>query len=416
MQQENGIKDTREGGVPEDQAHPAHDAQTEPPIVLDLNQRLGRGPVFGVLIGALLLGAFIFLGIRSRAHAEQTLTKTTDDDSIMAVAVARPTGGAEAMEVTLPANTQAFIDTPIYARTNGYLRHWFADIGAHVHQGQILAEIETPELDQQVQQAQSDLATAVANQQIAQITAERWKKLLAKNAVSTQESDQATSEFTSRNSALASAQANVRRLQQLQSYEKIYAPFDGVITARNVDIGALIQSGDSNSAKAELFHMAATDKLRLFVPVPEVYASAVHNGDHVVITSDAAPNRKIIGTVVRNSDSIDISNRTLNMEVDVNNADHKLLAGQYAFVHLPIPPSSSSMTVPANVLLFRGEGLRIGVVRDNKVQLVPVKVGHDYGATVEIIAGLSSQDRIILNPSDSLADGERVRVETGGTE
>ena len=207
----------------------------------------------------------------------------------MAVSVTTADRGADALEITLPADTQAFIDTPIYARTNGYLRHWYADIGAHVHQGQVLAEIQTPELDQQVEQAQSDLLTAEANQNIAQITEDRWKKLLAKNAVSKQEADQALSDLSAKTSTLASAQANVRRLQQIQGFEKVYAPFDGVITARNIDVGSLIQAGDSGSLKAELFHMAATDKLRLFVPVPEVYAGNVGDGERVAVTSDATP-------------------------------------------------------------------------------------------------------------------------------
>ena len=413
---QNGMKDTREGHDGNEAAHPEADAQTQPPIKLDLNQKLGRGPIVGVGIVAVLLLGFIFLGVLSRMHAERTLKADTSDDAIQSVSVITPTGGAQAMEVTLPANTQAFIDTPIYARTNGYLRKWYADIGTHVHKGQILADIETPELDQQVQQAESDLATAQSNQQIAQITADRWKKLLAKNAVSKQEADQTTSDLSARNSAVSSAQANVRRLQQLQAFEKICAPFDGVITKRNVDVGALIVAGDSNSPNAELFHMSATDKLRLFVPVPEVYAGAVHNGDRIAITSDAAPNQKFYGIVVRNSDSIDITSRTLNMEVDYANADHKMLVGQYAFVHLPVPPSLSSMTVPSSTLLFRGEGLRVGVVRNGHVHLVPVQIGHDYGATVEITAGLTPQDQVVNNPSDSLADGERVRVETGAGE
>ena len=273
-----------------------------------------------------------------------------------------------------------------------------------------------PELDQQLQQVESDLATAQSNQKIAQITSERWQKLLAKNAVSKQEADQAQSDFNARQSALSSAEANVRRVKQLQDFEKIYAPYDGIITARNVDVGSLIQAGDSSDAKAELFHLASPDKLRLFVPVPEVYANAVHNGQTISITSDAAPDAKITGIITRNSDAIDTTNRTLNVEVDVANADHKLLPGQYAFVHLPIPPSSASMTLPANTLIFRAAGLQVGVVRDGKVALVPVKVGHDYGATVEIIAGLKPQDQVILNPSDSLANGESVNVEKGAAQ
>jgi RND family efflux transporter MFP subunit len=413
---EEGVKDTRESEMFDESDEPAHEGHAAPPLVIDPHRKLGRGPIIGVVLAALLLGAFIVTGVRSRVHAEETLTKSTRQDAVLSVAVITPSHGADALEITLPANTQAFIDTPIYARTDGYLKHWYADIGTRVHQGQVLAEIETPELDQQVQQAQSDLATAQANQQIAQITAERWKKLLAKNAVSKQEADQATSDSSARQSALSSAEANVRRLQQLQGFEKVYAPFDGVITARNVDIGALIQAGDSNAPRAELFHMASTDKLRLFVPVPEVYANTVRNGDRIAVTSDAAPNQKFMGTIVRNSDAIDISSRTLNVEVDVLNQDHKLLPGQYAFVHLPIPPSNASMTLPSNVLLFRAEGLRVGVVQNGRVQLVPVQVGHDYGAKVEIISGLNPQDQVILNPSDSLAQGERVQVEQGDAE
>ena len=416
MQHTDGMHDTRESEMSVENGPRAHDAPAGPPVVLDPNRKLGPGPIIGALVAALALGAFIVVGIRSRVHAEETLVKNTQQASILTVAVTTPKIGASALEITLPANTQAYIDTPIYARTNGYLRHWYADIGARVHQGEVLADIETPELDQQVQQAQSDLATAQANLEIAQITAERWKKLLAKNAVSKQEADVATSDFIARQSTLSSAQANLRRLQQLQGFEKVYAPFDGVITARNVDIGSLIQAGDSSSPRAELFHMASTDRLRLYVPVPEVYAYTVHNGDKIAVTSDAAPNEKFTGTIVRNSDAIDTSSRTLNVEVDVNNQDHKLLPGQYAFVHLPVPPSNASLTLPSDTLLFRAEGLRVGVVRNGQVQLVPVQIGHDYGATVEITSGVTPQDQVIVNPSDSLAQGQHVQVEKGDVE
>jgi RND family efflux transporter MFP subunit len=418
---DSGMEDVRESEMSVENGEtavqvPAHDPAEGPAIVLDPDRKLGRGPIIGVLVVALALGAFIVVGIRSRVHAEETLTTNTRQDAILAVAVTTPNRGSGPLEITLPANTQAYIDTPIYARTNGYLKHWYADIGAHVHQGEVLAEIETPELDQQVQQAESDLATAEANQKIAQITAERWKKLLTKNAVSQQEADVATSDFSARQSALSSAQANLRRLQQLQGFEKVYAPFDGVITARNIDIGSLIQEGDSNSPHAELFHMDSTDKLRLYVPVPEVYAYTVHNGDKLEVTSDAAPNEKFTGTIVRNADAIDTSSRTLNVEVDVNNTNHKLLPGQYAFVHLHVPPSNASLTLPSNALLFRAEGLRVGVIRNGQVQLVPVQIGHDYGATVEITAGLTPQDQVVLNPPDSLAQGEQVQVEKGDGE
>ena len=413
---EEGMADTRTSAPAAAGAGGVHDVHDATPIVLDPARKLGRGPIVSLIVLALVLGIAIVLGIHSRVHAEEQLTTETQQDAIMAVSVTTPSGGADALEIVLPADTQAFIDTPIYARTSGYLRHWYADIGAHVHEGQVLAVIETPELDQQVQQAQSELLTAQANQNLAQITEERWKKLVAKNAVSKQEADQAFSNLNAQSAALGSAQANLRRLQQLQGFEKVYAPFDGVITARNIDVGSLIQAGDSNSPKAELFHMAATDKLRLFVPVPEVYAGAVHNGSRIVVTSDASQNQQSHGTIVRDSDSIDLASRTLNVEVDVNNADHKLRPGQYAFVHLPLPPAGASMTLPSNALLFRAEGLQVGVVRNNQVQLVPVTIGHDYGAKVEIIAGLSPRDQVILNPSDSLAQGQRVRIEKGQDE
>jgi RND family efflux transporter MFP subunit len=416
MQHKDGMdiatKDARESEMSDENGQTSQ----PPPIVLDTQRKLGRGPIIGGVLAALVLGIFIVGGIHTRVRAEKTLTTITREDAVLAVAVTSPVEGAAGQEIMLPANTQAFIDTPIYARTSGYLRKWYADIGTRVHSGQLLAEIETPELDQQVEQAQSDLAAAQANQQLAQITADRWTKLLVKNAVSKQETDQATSDLIARQSVLAAAQANVRRLQQLQGFEKVYAPFDGVITARNIDIGALIQAGDINSPKLELFHLASTDKLRLFVPVPEVYANEVHNGAHVAVTSDAIPDARFTGTIVRNSESIDISSRTLNVEVDVINTEQKLFPGQYAFIHLAIPPSNSSMTLPSNTLLFRKEGLRVGVVRDGRVQLAPVRVGQDYGAKVEIISGLAPADRVILNPPDSLAQGERVNVEKGDGE
>jgi RND family efflux transporter MFP subunit len=392
------------------------ETETSEAVVLDARRSLGRGPIIAAVLAALLLGILIAAGIRSRTSAEAALVSTTRQDAVLSVAVTTPIQGASAQEIVLPANTQAFIDTPIYARTNGYLRKWYADIGARVHRGELLAEIETPELDQQVKQGQSELSTAEANEQIAQITAERWVKLLAKNAVSKQETDQARSDLNARQAALSAAQANVARLQQLQGFEKIYAPFDGVITARNIDIGSLIQAGDSDSPRAELFHMANNDKLRLFVPVPEVYTSEVHAGGHVVVTSDAIPNAKFTGTIVRDSDAIDLSSRTLNVEVDVLNSDHKLLPGQYAFIHLPIPPAASSMTLPSGALLFRAEGLQVGLVRDGRVHLAPVAVGHDYGAKVEVISGLAPHDQIILNPPDSLAEGQRVKIEKGDAE
>jgi RND family efflux transporter MFP subunit len=382
-------------------------------ITIDTEAKLGRGPVAAVSVLAVVLAIFIVLGIHGRSSAEAVLVHKTSDAAIESVAVVTPDIGGQAQEIKLPADTEGYIDTPIYARTNGYLLHWYFDIGASVHKGDLLAIVQTPELDQQVEQAQEEVKTAQANEEIAEITANRWKKLMAKDAVSQQETDQAMSDLAARQSTLNSAMANVRRLQQMQGFEKIYAPFDGVITARNIDIGSLIQGGDINTQRGELFHESAIDRLRLYVPVPEVYQGLVHNGGNLTVTSDALPNETFTGTVVRNADAIAKASRTLTVEVDVDNAKHRLLPGQYAFVHLPIPASEASMTLPANTLLFRAEGLRVGVVRGGHVHLAPIQIGNDYGATVEVTSGLQPTDKVIVNPADSLAEGATVRIEGG---
>ncbi|HEV2274833.1 MAG TPA: efflux RND transporter periplasmic adaptor subunit [Acidobacteriaceae bacterium] len=356
------------------------------------------------------LGLVIYFGIRSRVQAEDALVRATKASETPVVDVVYPTVGSAAQEIALPGNTQAFIDTPIYARTSGYLKRWYTDIGAHVRQGQLLAEIETPELDEQLGQARADLKNAQANLQLAEITAARWQHLLKTNSVSKQETDQAVSDLSSKQAMVASNQANVRRLQQLQSYEHVYAPFDGVITARNTDIGALIQAGD-NSIPKELFHLASTRTLRVYIAVPEVYSSAVHNGEKAQLTLDSLPGQTYTGTVVRNSDAIDPASRTLNVEVDVENPTGRLMPGAYAFVHLHVPANAGSVTIPANTLLFRSEGLRVGVVRNGHVQLTPITIGHDYGSSVEVVAGLAPHDAIIVDPSDSLENGSAVQVE-----
>jgi RND family efflux transporter MFP subunit len=320
--------------------------------------------------------------------------------------------GSASEEISLPGNTTPYIDTPIYARTNGYLRQWFFDIGAHVTKGQLLAVIETPELDQQLDQANAQLRNAQANLQLAQITAARWQHLLLTNSVSQQETDQAVSDLSAKQALVASNEANVRRLEQLQSYEKIYAPFDGVITQRNTDIGDLIDAGQ-NTTPRELFHLASISTLRVYIPVPEVYANAVRTGEKVALTLDEYPGQQFTGTLVRNSDAIDPASRTLNVEVDVANREGKLRPGAYVFVHLTVPPVSGAVTIPSNTLLFRAEGLRVGVVRDGHVELVPVTIGHDYGSSVEVVSGLKPTDAIIVNPSDSLESGQAVELAKG---
>jgi RND family efflux transporter MFP subunit len=380
-----------------------------------------RWLLVGLAVAVLVLGIVIYSGIHERAQAESTLGVRTERAAVPAVNVVQPTSGAVSQEIVLPGNTQAFNDTPIYARTSGYLKRWYVDIGTHVKQGQLLAEIDTPEIDQQLEQARADLKNAQANEQLAQITAARWQNLLKTNSVSKQETDQAVSDLSARQASVDSMIANVHRLEQLQSFEKVYAPFAGVITARNTDIGALINAG-AGGVPQELFHMAAVSRLRVFVAVPEVDSLAAQTGAKAILTLDEFPGESFQGTIVRDSDSIDSASRTLNVEVDVDNAQNRIRTGAYAFVHLKIPrslpTSTQSFTIPANTLLFRSEGLRVGVVRNGHAELVPITIGRDFGATVEVVAGLQPTDQVIVNPSDSLASGNPVQVsapQTGGS-
>jgi RND family efflux transporter MFP subunit len=380
---------------------------------------LSRWLFIGLGVAALLLAVVIYAGIHQRAEAENNLGHATERAAVPTVSVVQPKANAAAQEIVLPGNTQAFSDTPIYARTNGYLKRWYFDIGAHVQQGQLLAEIETPEVDRQLEQARADLKTAQANEQLASITANRWQNLLKTNAVSKQETDQAVSDQSARRATVDSMTANVHRLEQLQSFEKVYAPFTGVITARNTDIGALIDAGAGGTPK-ELFHMAAVNRLRVYVAVPEVDSSAAQTGAKAKLTLDEFPGETLQGTIVRDSDSIDLASRTLNVEVDVDNSKGRIKTGAYAFVHLKVPDgtatASQSLVIPANTLLFRSEGLRVGVVRNGHAELIPISIGRDYGSSVEVTAGLKPTDQVIINPSDSLAAGTPVRVNAPQTE
>jgi len=370
----------------------------------------GRGVItIGVLVVAIALAAAIFFGIRSRSDAQHDLKAATLRAAVPTVTVVHPTIGSKAQEVVLPGNTEAYIDTSIYARTNGYLKQWFVDIGARVQEGQLLAIIDAPELDQQLQQAEADLKSTQANQQLAETTNVRWQSLVAKHAVSQQEADQVASDLAAKQAATAASEANVRRLKQLQSYERVTAPYAGVITARSTDVGALINAG-SASEPHELFHLAQVGKLRVFVAVPEVYADSVRDGEQVDITQDADPGHVIKGTITRNSNAINQTSRTLNVEVDVDNKNGVLLPGAYVFVHMKLPAGANTVTIPSNALLFRAQGLQAGVVRDGRVHLVNITIGHDFGNTVEVTSGLTPQDAIILDPSDSLMTGMPVEV------
>jgi RND family efflux transporter MFP subunit len=362
-----------------------------------------------LILAALVLSYLIYSGIKSRAEASTHLQAEAQRSAIPTVSVTYPKESAPTEEVVLPGNTQAFTDTPIYARTSGYLQHWYVDIGARVKAGQLLADIETPEVDQQLQQARADLQTAQANLALAKSTAERWQFLAKTDSVSKQETDEKIGDLNAKKAGVESAASNVRRLEETQGFQKVYAPFDGVITARNTDTGALINAGSSTPGK-ELFHLAAVNRLRVYVNVPEVYARAARPGARAVLTLDEYPGRSFRGTLARTSNSIDMAAHTLLAEVDVNNPSGELLPGAYVMVHLKLPGQVRAVTVPANTLLFREEGLRVAVVRDGHAQLVPIKIGRDYGTEVEVVSGLRQNEPIIVNPADSLLSGSAVRA------
>jgi RND family efflux transporter MFP subunit len=368
-----------------------------------------RGLVIVLLIGAAILAYLIYEGVTSRARAETALQHETLANSIPTVSVIQPkvTEGVE--EVVLPGNMQAFTDTPIWARAGGYLKAWYVDIGARVTKGQLLAEIESPEVDQQLQQAREELNTAQANLKLAEITAERYSGLFKTDSVAKQDVDNAVQAAAASGATVKSAQANASRLEQLVAYEKIYAPFDGVITARNIDVGALVNA-DANAAGKELFHLASNATLRVYVSVPEIYSRAARPGVGAYLTLTEFPGRQFRGTIVRDANSIDANSRTLLVEVDVRNSTGELLPGSYVSVHLKLPSKVEAVTVPANTLLFRSEGLRVAVVRNGRTALVPVILGRDYGDSVEIVSGITAHDAVVVNPSDSIVSGAQVQV------
>jgi RND family efflux transporter MFP subunit len=373
-------------------------------------QRSRRGLI--ILLGALaVLLIAIFFGIYSRVRAEADLAEATERAATPVVNIIHPEAGAPSQEIALPGNVQAFSDTAIYARTSGYLKRWYFDIGAHVKQGDLLAEIDTPEVDDQLQQARADLATAQANLQLAEITAKRNEDLLKSKSIATQDRDNAVGAYNADKTIVNSKQADMTRLQRLQSYEKVYAPFAGIITARSTDVGALIDAGAAPAAR-ELFHLSSIDKVRIYVAVPQAYSRAIQIGSHANVTLDEFPGQRFQGTLARTSNAIDPVARTLNVEIDVDNPDGHLLPGAYATVHIPLPSDlrAATVTVPSNTLIFRKEGLQVALVRDGKAQLVPVKIGRDYGDKVEIVSGLQTADNVILDPADSLVGGSAVEM------
>ena len=362
--------------------------------------------VITLVVVAALLGS----GIWSRVRARTKLKAETAQVALTAVSVVSPKQTAPTQEIILPGNVQPFITSPIYARTNGYLRKWYVDIGARVKQGQLLAVIETPEVDQQLQQARSNLLTAQANLELASITKTRYLGLLKTNAVSQQDVDNAVGTYNANKAIVEADQAAVDQYTALVSFEKIYAPFDGVVTARNTDIGDLINSGSSSAVKTDLFHIAQPGKLRVYVNVPEEYSQGVKVGMTADLSLAEFPGRRFRGKLVRTADAITVTTRTLLIEIDVDNPTGTLLTGSYAEVHLAVPAQASTLLLPVNTLLFRSEGLRVGIVKDGKVVLTAVTPGHDFGDRIEIVSGVKPDDQVVINPPDSLVTGQQVQI------
>ncbi len=364
----------------------------------------------GMAIAFILIAAVFVSGVWSRVSARKTLNVETAQVALTAVSVVTPQQTAAAEEIILPGNVQPFITSPIYARTSGYLRKWTVDIGARVKKGQLLAVIETPEVDQQLQQSLSNLNTAKANLALAQTTKNRYEGMIRSNAVSQQDVDNAVGTYNANKAIVEANQANVKQLEALQSFEKIYAPFDGVVTARNTDIGDLINSGSAGGVKTDLFHIAQPGTLRVYVNVPEEYSQGIKVGMTADLTLAEFPGRKFQGNLVRTANSINMTTRTLLIEIDVKNPAGELLTGSYAEVHLSVPTHASSLSLPVNTLIFRSQGLRVGVVKDGKVELAEVTPGRDSGNQIEIVSGLKPDDQVIINPPDSIVSGQRVQI------
>lgn len=366
-----------------------------------------------VLLLVLLLAGALSLG--RRISERKALAAETEKLALTTVAVVKPSAEPASDELVLPAQLQAYVESPIYSRTNGYLLHWYKDIGSHVKKGDLLADIDTPEVDQELSQAKAARDQIAAQQELAKTSAERWANLRKTDSVSQQEADQEINAYKQSQANLAAADANVRRLQQMESFKHIYAPFSGVITQRNTDTGALINAG--SSGQKGLFNLAQVDPLRVYVSVPQTYSPSVRQGTAAYIQLEEYPGQKFGGKIVRTADAIDPATRTLLTEVDVDNRDGRLLPGAYAQVHFAVPVQTVRMAIPVNALLFRPEGPRVAVVGpDQKIQLKAIIIGRDFGTRLEILGGLDSNDSIVVNPPDSLEEGQQVRVKAEAKE
>ncbi len=387
----------------------------EPPHTPEAVPRRRISPVARIALVLLLaasaaaLYSVIHSGIRERVQADAVLTRETLDMAVSTVAVVRPQPASATEELVLPGNMQAFVATPIFARVSGYLKKWYCDIGTHVKAGEMLAEIETPEIDRQLEQARAEVATAQANYQLARTTAARYQNLFETEAVAKQDLENKLGDMQAKKATVDSASSNVRRLEETQRFQRVYAPFDGVITTRNIDTGALIDAG-ANSPGKEMFDLAATGRLRVYVSVPQVYSRMASVGRAAGLTLAEFPGRVFSGKIARTADSIDPVSRTLLTEVDVENSTGELLPGAFVSVHFHLGSRSGAVMLPANTLIFRSAGLQVAVIRQGKAVLVPVTMGRDFGNEVELAAGVTPADLVIENPSDSLTSGTPVRV------
>jgi RND family efflux transporter MFP subunit len=391
----------------DERPQPVGEGHGGPPDAPPLSGRVAAIMIVVLLVLALLLAVG---GIVPRVRARTELKNQTDALAAPNVIANPPQQGKIGQEIILPGNVYAYSDASLYARTDGYLSKWFFDIGAHVRQGQLLAVISTPEVDKQLLQAHADLATAEANAGLAKINSGRYQGLLTQNAVSKQDTDTFVSQAESTSSAVKSAQANVQRLEQLQSFEKIYAPFSGVVTARNVDVGQLINAG----AGTLMFRLSAINVLRVYVNVPQIYSQSAVPGTTAQLTLSEFPGQSFTGKLVRTAQAIDPASRTLLVEIDVDNRDGKLMPGAYTEVHMNVHQGVAPMIVPVSALIFRTEGLQVGTVvkgaNGDQAKLVHVTLGQDDGETVQVITGLSADSQVIQNPPDSLIDAEPVHV------
>jgi RND family efflux transporter MFP subunit len=376
----------------------------------------GTKALVGLGVFLLVAAVVVIVLLVPRLRAKDALAKRTDELALSTVTVQKPQRGQTTQEIVLPGNMFAYVDSPIYARTDGYLEKWYFDIGAHVKKGQLLATISSPEVDQQLAQAKAELATAVANSAYAKQQAQRYTDLLASNAVAKQDVENFVTQAASSDTLVKSAQANVQRLEQLTGFEKVYAPFDGIVTARGVDVGTLISAG-SGAGGREMFHLADEHVMRVYVNVPQVDAPSTTPGTPADLTLNEYPGQRFSGKVVRTSESIDPSSRTLLVEVDVPNPHGLLVPGAFTQVHFKVNVPRQTLVIPVSTLMFRQEGLRVATVVDgNKAKLVPITIGQDDGRVVQVIEGLQPNDLVVQNPPDSLVDGETVRVVQPGDE